>query len=170
MARIGRRGRLWLRAFHIFFIGLWVGAIVSQVVILSFTGRAQSDGGLQAMYIIPEILNIVTGAGMFGTVVTGVLLAWLTPWGFFKHKWVIYSMSMVVIDLLIVFVLSDPLISKLSTLVEAEGLSALQNPDYISTWNKFIIVAAVCPIFLISAVFVSVIKPWRKHEEAKATT
>jgi len=31
MARIGRRGRLWLRSFHIFFMVLWIGAVVSQV-------------------------------------------------------------------------------------------------------------------------------------------
>lgn len=170
MARIGRKGRLWLRAFHIFFVGLWIGAIISQVVILAFTGLAKSDDGLQAMYLIPEILNVATGPGAFGTIITGVLLSWLTPWGFFKHKWVMYTMAMVVIDLLIAFILSDPLISKLSALVAAEGVAALQNPEYISTWTRFIIIAAVCPLFLISAVFVSVIKPWRKHEGAEANT
>jgi uncharacterized membrane protein len=169
MARIGRKGRLWLRAFHLFFMGLWIGAIISQVAIISFTGLAKSDGGLQAMYRIPDILNIVTAPAGLGTIITGILLSWLTPWGFFKYKWVIYTMAMVVIDLLIVFILSDPLISKLSALVGTEGLGALQNPEYISTWNRFIIVAAVCPIFLISAVFVSVIKPWRKREGAEAT-
>ena len=168
MAKIGRKGRLWLRSFHVFFMGLWVGAIISQVVVLLFTGLVQSDGGLRAMYKIPDILNIVTAPAGLGTIVTGLLLAWLTPWGFFKHKWVIYSMSMVVIDLLIVFVLSDPAISKLSALVEAEGLGALQNPEYVSTWKRFIIIAAVCPLFLISAAFVSVLKPWRKHKEAEA--
>jgi hypothetical protein len=29
MAKIGRKGRLWLRSFHVFFMGLWVGAIIS---------------------------------------------------------------------------------------------------------------------------------------------
>jgi hypothetical protein len=169
MKRIGRRGRLWLRAFHIFFMGIWIGAVVSQVIILSFTGLAQSDGGLQAMYKIPDILNIVTGAGAFGTIITGILLAWLTPWGFFKHKWVVYTMGMVVLDMLIVFILSDPALGKLSALVEAEGLVALRNPEYISTWNWFIIVMAVCPLPLLSAVFVSVIKPWRKREGAEPT-
>ena len=75
MARIGRKGRLWLRAFHIFFMGLWIGAVISQMVILSFTGLAQSDGGLRAMYVIPDILNIVTEPGILGSIVTGALLA-----------------------------------------------------------------------------------------------
>ena len=168
MAKIGRRGRLWLRAFHIFFMGLWVGAIISQVVILLFTSLAKSDDGLRAMYKIPDILNIVTGPAGFGTIITGVLLAWLTPWGFFKHKWVMYSMGMVVLDLLLVFIFSDPLLIKLSALVEAEGIGALQNPEYVSTWNRFVIVMAVCPLALLSAVFVSVLKPWRKREGTEA--
>ena len=119
------------------------------------------------MYKIPDILNIVTMPGGLGTIITGILLAWLTPWGFFKHKWVIYSMGMVVLDLLIVFIFSDPLLIELSELVEAEGVGALQNPEYISTWNRFFIVAIICPLPLLSAVFVSVIKPWRKRGEAE---
>ena len=170
MARIGRKGRLWLRAFHIFFMGLWIGAVVTQFVIISFTDHAQSTGGLQAMYKVPDILNVVTAPSAFGTLVTGVLLSWLTPWGFFKYKWVIYLMAICVIDGLIVFILSDPAIRKLSTLAEAEGLSALQNPDYISAWNGLIIVGIVTSLLLISAIFVSVIKPWRKREGAEATT
>ena len=170
MARIGRKGRLWLRAFHIFFMGLWIGAVVAQFVIISFTGHAHSAGELQAMYKVPDILNVVTAPAAFGTVVTGVLLSWLTPWGFFKHKWVIYVIAMVAIDGLFVFMLSDPAILKLATLVEAEGLSALQNPEYISAWNRLIIAGIVTPLLLISAAFVSVLKPWRKHEGAEAAS
>ena len=169
MARIGRKGRIWLRAFHIFFTGLWIGAVVTQFVIISFIGHAQSPGGLQAMYKIPDILNVVTMPGAFGTLITGVLLCWLTPWGFFKYKWVIYLIVMAAIDGLIVFTLSDPAIRKLATLAEAEGLGALQNPEYISAWNGLMIVGIATSLLLISAIFVSVMKPWRKHEDAKAT-
>ena len=91
MARIGRKGRLWLRAFHIFFMGLYIGAAISELVIHASTGSAQSDGGLQAMYQIADAIGIGQGTGMAGTMITGLLLAWLTPWGFFKHKWVIYT-------------------------------------------------------------------------------
>jgi uncharacterized membrane protein len=168
MAKIGRRGRLWLRSFHIFFMMLWIGAIVSQVVILMFSGLAKSDGALQAFQAVPQILNILTGPGCLGTIVTGVLLAWLTPWGFFKHKWIVYTMVVVVLDLVIAQIFGEPMVNKMATLAEAEGLSALQNPEYISAWNGLIIMSIVTLLLLISALFVSVMKPWRKRKEAEA--
>ncbi len=101
MARIGRKGRLWLRAFHIFFMGSYIGAKISQLVILGPIGSAQSDAGLQAMYKIPDMLTIANAPGMSGTIITGLLLAWLTPWGFFKHKWVVYTIAIAVLVTLI---------------------------------------------------------------------
>jgi len=169
MARIGRKGRLWLRAFHIFFMGLWVGAIISELVIFASTGSARSDGGLQAMYQIGDILVPVFGACASGTIITGLLLSWLTPWGFFKHKWVIYTIAVTVLYLLVQFALIEPLGSKLAALVEAGGLRALQNPEYINTWNRFIILGMVNALLFISMAFVSVIKPWHKREGAEAT-
>jgi uncharacterized membrane protein len=168
MARIGRRGRLWLRSFHIFFVVLWIGALVSQVVILLFSGLARSDGALQAFHAVPQMLNIVTGPGCLGTIVTGALLCWLTPWGFFKHKWIVYTMVVVVLDLVISQIFGEPAVNKMAALAKAEGLGALQNPEYISAWNRLTIMAIVTLLLLISALFVSVMKPWRKRKEAEA--
>jgi uncharacterized membrane protein len=168
MAKIGRKGRLWLRSFHIFFMVLWIGAVVSQVVILLFSGSAKSDGALQAFNAVPQILNILTGPGCLGTIVTGVLLSWLTPWGFFKHKWIIYTMVVVVLDLVVAQIFGEPVVNKMAALAEAEGLSALQNPEYVSAWNRLVILSSVTSLLLISAAFVSVIKPWRKRKELEA--
>ncbi len=170
MARIGRKGRLWLRAFHIFLMGLYIGALISEVAIFASTGSARSDGELQTMYKIPDILTIVFVMGMSGTIITGLLLAWLTPWGFFKHKWVVYTLSVAVLITLVNFTLCEPLVGTLGALVDAEGLSALQNPEYISAWNRSIILETVKALLFVSAVFVSVIKPWRKREGAEATS
>jgi uncharacterized membrane protein len=119
MARIGRNGRLWLKSFHIFFMVLWIGAVVSQVIILMFSGLAKSDGALQAFNAVPQILNIVTAPGGLGTIITGVLLAWLTPWGFFKHKWIIYTMLVVVLDLVVAQIFGEPMVNKMAALAEA---------------------------------------------------
>jgi hypothetical protein len=170
MARIGRKGRFWLRFFHLFFMGLFMGAEISFLVILASTGSAQSDGGLQAMYQIDDILfPIFTAAGP-GIIITGLLLSWLTPWGFFKHKWVIYKIAGTAVYLLISFALVQPLVGNLVALAEAGGLRALQNPEYLSTWNWVIILGTVNTLLLISALFVSAIKPWEKREGAEATS
>jgi hypothetical protein len=169
MARIGRKGRLWLRAFHIFFMGLYIGGNISVLVIFASTGSAQSDGGLQAMYQIPG-LHFSIAPCAIGTLVTGLLLAWLTPWGFFKHKWVVYTGVITVLVTLVYLPFTLPLTSKLAALVDTGGLSALQNPEYISAWNRLIIIQVVYLLLLISMVFISVMKPWEKREGAKATS
>ena len=169
MARIGRKGRLWLRAFHFFFMGLYIGGNISELVIFISTGSAQSDGGLQAMYKIPGFHFSIAPCAI-GTLVTGLLLSWLTPWGFFKHKWVIYTGVITVLVTLVYLPLTLPLTSKLAALVNTGGLSALQNPEYINGWNRLIIIQTVYLLLLISMVFISVIKPWEKREGAKVTS
>ncbi len=171
MARIGRRGRLWLRGFHVFFMALYNGGVISLLVIIALTGSAESDSGLQAMYKTYDALSIVIGpAGMAGTIITGLLLSWLTPWGFFKHKWVVYTIAMAVLASLIYFTLSLPLFNKLAALVETGGLLTLQNSEYISAWNRLIIVETVKLLLVISAGFVSVIKPWERRQAVGATS
>jgi hypothetical protein len=170
MARIGRKGRLWLRAFHVFFMGVYIGGNIIELVILAFMGSAQSDGGLQAMYQMLDKLSIPIAPCATGTLVTGLLLSWLTPWGFFKHKWVVYTGVITVLVTIVVLPITLPLFSKITSLVDAGGLSALQNPEYISAWNRFIIFQVVYLLLLISMIFISVIKPWEKRERAAATS
>ena len=165
MKRLGRRGRLWLRAFHIFFMGLYIGGNISELVIFASAGSAQSDGGLQAMYNIPGFHFSIAPCAI-GTLVTGLLLSWLTPWGFFKHKWVVYTFAGTILSFLIYFPLILPVTNKLASLVDVGGLHALQNPEYISAWNRLIIIQVVYLLLLISMVFISVIKPWEKREKA----
>lgn len=170
MAGIGRKGRLWLRAFHVFFMGLFMGSFISEFFIIASKGSAQSDCALQAMYKIVDTFGIVNGPCGGGIIITGLLLCWLTPWGFFKHKWVVYQGVIVVLYLLVYFTFTNPLVAKLAALAEAEGLSALQNPEYISAWKREIILYTFCMLLPISAAFISVIKPWRKREGAEATS
>jgi hypothetical protein len=66
--------------------------------------------------------------------------------------------------------LTLPLTNKLASLVDTGGLRALKDPEYISAWNRLIIIQTVYLLLLISMIFISVIKPWEKHERAKATS
>jgi uncharacterized membrane protein len=168
MAKIGRRGRLWLRSFHILFVGLWIGVGIGELFVLFSAGNATDGSALNTYYAIDEVLNRVVKSSGLLAIITGVLLAWLTPWRFFKHKWVIYTIIIVILDFLIAGIWCVPAINKIAALAGAEGLSALQNPEYVSARNTAIISNIVPLLLLISAVFVSVMKPWRKRQEAEA--
>lgn len=166
MAKISRRGRLWLRAFHIFFMGLWIGGVASTLVMFLFIGTAHSDEALRFTYLVTRILYIPGGLGMLGTIITGIFLARRTPWGFFKHRWLIYKQAIYILYLVSV-VVGNIVFSKATALVESEGLAALQNPAYTGAWTGLIITSVLNLLILISIVFVSVIKPWRKHAEVE---
>lgn len=170
MAKIGRRGRLWLRSFHILFVGLWIGVGIGEILVLLSSGNATDGSALNTYYAVDKVLSpIVRSSGLLA-IITGVLLAWLTTWGFFKYKWVIYTIIIVILDILITSIWCAPAINKMAALAGAEGLSALQNPEYMSARNTAIISGIVPLLLLISAVFVSVIKPWRKYQGAEAAT
>jgi phage-related holin len=170
VAKISRQGRLWLRAFHLFFMVLWIGVAASEALILSFTGNATDVSELSAYFTTIQQLDSVLVPAAIGTVITGVLLVWLSPSVFFKYKWVIYKEVAVILCLLIALIWLDPGVANLTAFAKAEGLSALQNPEYVSTWNTLTKLGIVLPLLLISAVFVSVLKPWRKHAGAEAAT
>ena len=170
MKKLGRRGRLWLRSFHLLFVGAFIGGIFGEMIILLFSGNATDDSALNATYAVHQLPDLVGGIGLIGTIITALLLCWLTHWGFFKYKWVIYSEVAVILGCLNAIIWKSPAIGKLAALAEVEGLSALQNPEYVSAWNTSIIFTIVCLVIIISVVFVSVLKPWREHESVEAAT
>jgi hypothetical protein len=140
---------------------------IGEILVLLSSGNATDGSALNTYYAVDKVLNpIVKSFGLLA-IITGVLLAWLTPWGFFKHKWVIYTIIIVILDILIAGIWCVPEINKMAALAGAEGLSALQNPGYVSARNTFIISGIVPLLLLISAVFVSVMKPWRRREGAE---
>jgi hypothetical protein len=170
MARIGRKGRLWLRGFHILFFGLWIGSGICEMIIILMAGNASDGGTLHAYYAANDSLNLIIIPSVILTLITGLLLCWLTTWGFFKNGWVVYSLVATIVALLIGAVLISPGEGDLLNISKTEGLAALQNPIYTSTLNRVIILHIIETVILISVIFISALKPWRKREVAEATS
>jgi high-affinity Fe2+/Pb2+ permease len=140
------------------------------MIIIFMAGNASDGGALQAYYAANDSLNVIIIPSVILTLVTGLLLCWLTTWGFFKNGWVVYSLVATIVALLMGAVLISPGEGDLLNISKTEGLAALQNPQYTSTWNKVIALHIVEIVILISAIFVSALKPWRKRELAEATS
>ena len=96
MKKLGRRGRLWLRGFHIFFTGAWIGALLSATIISFIAGSASDGSALHANYATVKLLDSIIVPSAVLTLITGLLLCWLTAWGFFKHGWVMHERGPVV--------------------------------------------------------------------------
>ena len=171
MARIGRKGRLWLRGFHTFFFVSWIGAQICETMITLMVGSASDGSALHTYYTILSLLDfsIIIPCAVL-TLITGLLLCWLTTWGFFKNGWVIYSGVGTIVVMVVGMVWLAPGKADLLTIVETEGLAALQNSVYMSTWNTVAILSIVVQAITASVVFVSALKPWRKREGAGAAS
>jgi uncharacterized membrane protein len=171
MARIGRKGRLWLRGFHTFFFVSWIGAQICETIITLMVGSASDGSALHAYYTILSLLDysIIIPCAVL-TLITGLLLCWLTAWGFFKNGWVIYSGVGTIVVMIVGTIWLAPGKADLLTISETEGLAALQSPVYTSTWNTVAILSIVVTVITTSAIFISALKPWRKREGAEATS
>lgn len=143
MARIGRKGRLWLRSFHIMFFGVYIGAQICSDIILFMAGSASDGSALHAYYATVSLLDLIIIPSVILTLITGLLLCWLTTWGFFKNGWVIYSEVVVIVAMLVGVIWLAPGKSDLLNISETEGLAALQSPVYTSTWNTVTILSIV---------------------------
>ena len=171
MARIGRKGRLWLRGFHTFFFVSWIGAQICEAIITLVVGSAPDASALHTYYTILSLLDysIIIPCAVL-TLITGLLLCWLTTWGFFKNGWVIYSLVAAIVVMVVGAIWLAPGKAELLAISEREGLAALQSPVYASTWNTVAVFNVVVTVITTSVVFISAFKPWRKREGAEATS
>jgi uncharacterized membrane protein len=171
MARIGRKGRLWLRGFHIMFFGSWIGSQICSNIVFFAAGSASDGSAFHAYHANALLLDfMITIPCAVLTLITGLLLCWLTTWGFFKNGWVIYSLVAAIVVMVVGAIWLAPGKAELLAISEREGLAALQSPVYSSTWNTVAVFNVVVTVITTSVVFISAFKPWRKREGAEATS
>ena len=166
MARIGKKTRLWLRSFHTLVFAIWIGAALSATAIPFIKG----DGELYTYFDAAQILDsFIIPAGVL-TLVTGLLLTWFGGWGFFRHFFIIYSIIIVIVAIVVGAAILAPSIKELKTIAESQGIQALNNPDYQQIWQRYEIASIIQPILLVSAVFVSVLKPFSQRHAVSSSS
>src|ERR1043165_630965 len=79
----------WLLFAHLLFMGIWLGSSICSIA-LNLIGLNTTDPHLlNGVYVIADTLdNFVIRSGAAGSLLTGILLAWLAQWGFFRFYWV----------------------------------------------------------------------------------
>ena len=166
------RSRRWLKGFHVLFSSAWVGAGVSIAIIPLVSGNPIDGGtlyGYNASILLVDNFIIIPSA--MGCLITGLLISWLTPWGFFKYWSVIVPGVIAVAAIVSGIVWLGPWVNDLAAISKAQGLRALQNEEYLQTWQMVTIFGTIQAIALVLMVFVSIVKPWgrtMKTEDAVA--
>ena len=162
MKHLGLRGRQWLKGLHIFFAAIWVGGGVS--LILMQTSLTADSGGMlfgidRSMKFIDDFIII---PGAFGSLLTGLLYALFTNWGFFKHRWVTVKWIVNVGGILFGTFFLGPWLNAMPELSGRLGLAALSDPIYLHSKAMNMYFAPFQVGTLIAAVFLSTLKPWKK--------
>jgi hypothetical protein len=167
MNKLGIRSRRWLKAFHVFFSMTWIGSGISTTIIPFVTGHTASGAELYAYNEAIKMGDLIIIPCAVLCVITGLLLCWQTPWGFFKYWSVVIPLVCWAVAIVLGIACLGPWNEDLVRISKAEGLAALQNGEYLYALQMYKIIGIVWIIILIFAAFVSVIKPWGRIRKAK---
>ena len=168
MKQLSSRGQRWLKGFHVFFSSCWVGAAVCLTTAMFFT---KTDDGVElyGQFISLKFIDdyiIIPGA--MGCLLTSLIYALFTHWGWFKHRWITIKWIINLGGVVFGTFWLGPWINSLPPMIKAEGLNALVNPDYVHSQKMLYIWGTLQAFTLVFAVFISVLKPWKKKKKGAA--
>lgn len=169
MAKLGVKGRQWLKGFHLFFVCAWVGTGLSMMLIGLLKGHVPNGDELYAFNAAIKLLDdfLIIPAAM-GSLITGILLCWLTNWGFFKFNWIIFKLISTIAQILFGTFFLGPWTNGATAIAGAERVLALQNTAYLYFRQMSNYLGAVQIMLLIAVIFISVLKPWGKRTKHSA--
>jgi hypothetical protein len=167
MKTLTSTGRAWLKGLHIVCTCAWVGAGICMFL-LTFVVRPNNSHDL---YVVMAALTLIDDwliiPAAVGSLLTGLLISWMTPWGFFKWRWVAAKWVLTIIMTLFgVFYLS-PWLHEMAAITVADPIGAFQNETFLT--NHWLLTLSGGPMFLamLSLIFLSVIKPWGKRTRGR---
>jgi hypothetical protein len=163
MKKLGIRNRMVLKICHLTLAGLWVGgAVTLNLMMLALepaeTGQQLYGYDLARMFVDDCI--IVPAA--LGCLASGFLISWLTPWGFFRHRWVTVKWILTVACILIGTFILGPPVNDQPAISGSMGLAALRDPAYAANHLSTVLGGMVLILSIVFMVAISVLKPWQK--------
>lgn len=166
MKKLSLKGRAWLKGFHIFFCCAWVGTALSMLLLGFVKGQTPNGDELYAFNASIKLLDdfIIIPAAL-GSLVTGLLICWLTNWGFFKFKWIVFKLISTIAQILFGTFWLGPWTNGATAISGAERAMALQNHTYAYFREMGNLFGSLQALLLIIVVFISVLKPWGKKQK-----
>ncbi|HEU4962241.1 MAG TPA: DUF2269 domain-containing protein [Bacilli bacterium] len=162
MKKMGAKGMKWLKILHIFIVVLMLGGIISSVVIRLGVHPSTYRQTLLVYDILQTVSDQIIRYGGFGTLLIGLVYSIWTPWGFFKHRWVMVKWIVFLAQTLFGIFFIDRWMVTNHSLLQTEQASALSNSVFLH--NEMLIrYGALTQVgLLIFLIAVSVLRPWKK--------
>jgi hypothetical protein len=166
--------RKFVRTAHIIFTVGWLGTVAAFLA-LAIAGLTSQDAQIaRAAYLSMELITrfVIVPLSFAPLLVTGPLLSLGTPWGLFRHYWILVKLLINILSTLILLVHMQP-ITHLSRVASAGTLSSNDRGLQVE-----MVVASSAALFaLLVATGLAVYKPrgmtsygWRKQYEERTVS
>ena len=166
--------RKFVRTAHITFTVGWLGAVAGFLA-LAIAGLTSQDAQLvRAAYLAMKLITwyVIVPLSFVPLLLTGPLLSLGTPWGLFRHYWILAKLLINVLSTIILLVHLQP-ISYLSRVAAEETLSSADRSLQI----QMVVASAAAIVALLVATALAVYKPrgmtpygWRKQYEERTVS
>ena len=159
--QLGKNGIKTLKTFHHVAVACWLGGAIVMVLLLARNEVVVSDGMLLGINTaISMIDHWIVPWGAIGVLVTALIYALFTPWGFFKHRWLTCKWV-----LTLACIISAVFEQDLLSISQALGNAALTDSNYLAMRSKQLLLGYTQIFFLLFMVAISVFQPWRKKDK-----
>lgn len=154
-----------LKIFHLLGASCWVGGAVSMISLNIASAGAGREGMLYGINYSSHVLDmwVVITLGLGICVFTGLLYGLLTPWGFFRQRWVAVKWLVTGFCFASGWIFLGRWEAALLALSEAAGTAALHEAAYQQVRALHLAGSLLQLGLLIFLVAVSVIRPWKKR-------
>ena len=149
----------------------WLGAVAAFLV-LAIAGLTSQDAQtVRAAYLAMELIaRFVIVPLSFAPLLTGPVLSLGTPWGLFRHYWILVKLLITILSTIILLVHTQPI----SLLAGAAAKTTLFSADLHRMQVQMVVASAAGLLALLVATVLGVYKPrgmtpygWRKQQEQR---
>jgi hypothetical protein len=163
--------RKFVRTAHVTFTVGWLGAVAGFLT-LAIAGLTSDDPQLvRAAYLAMELIArfVIVPLSLAPLLLTGPILSLGTPWGLFRHYWIVVKLVINILSTIILLVHMQP-ISHLARVAAAGTLSITDRSLQI----QMVVASGAGLLALLVATGLAVYKPrgmtlygWRKQYEER---
>jgi hypothetical protein len=170
MTKLSAKGQRWLKTFHLLFACMWVGGAVTLCSKQFFVTAADGGELYGVLCMLTYVDDFIIIPGAIGSLLTGLFYSLKTHWGWFRHRWVTVKWCINLYGVIFGTFWLGPWLDALPPMAKADGLSALTNPAFLHNRTMLMVFGTFQAATTVFAIFVSVLKPWKRKGGSGAET
>jgi hypothetical protein len=151
--------KLTLTAHVVFSIG-WIGAVVAFLA-LSIAGlTSQNPETVRGAYTSMDLISRFVIIPMcFAALATGIIDAFVTPWGLFRYYWVVVKLALTLIATFLLL-MHENAIARAARWVSGAAATQLFVADFAPLKTELVQKSALAIVLLLGIATLGIYKPW----------